>query len=505
VTASDPARPAVQCARAPAQHGPRPAPATWALSRLVVRRWAATMGTTSGRLVGSIAVGLLLVALGARHFVEPWHPDRLAGSGSVGDAAAMLLAVTISLFFGAAAFGVFATRSRSLPHSLSVLRTLPVPARDVGRAGALPVAALGVGLAIALLPTVGVVTTRLTGRGAPHAVLLLGLVVAGGAASGRLMLGGAERALRWPGAASLRLTAAYLAWTVLLGISLVAPSTLTRWTDRPEVLLVLAPLGWPLCWWALVDPTAPGLAGAAAATTGVWWLARRVDPGPGTWANAGATRATPDVRPVRFAHPFPVVRFEARRLVRNPRTLEATVVSGFCALLVVVAVAWIRHRSRAAVGVEVVALLGAQVVAGFAVTGRGLSARRRPVEAFLGLSDRRHLVAVFLATLALAVITSAPGLLAAGLSLPAGVVSAWIGSLPLYVAVGLLVSVSLTPEPGNGASEAGAVMVYAAVSAAALTFLDRQDPGAAIAIGSLLMAALLAVAVAVEKRHRRPT
>lgn len=505
MTASDPARPAARGEQAPAQDRPRPAPATWALSRLVVRRWAASMGTTSGRLVGSITVGLVLVALGTPHFVEPWHPDRLAGSGSIGDAEAMLLAVTISLFFGAAAYGVFAARSRSLPHSLSVLRTLPVPARDVGRAGALPVAALGGGLAIALLPTVGVVTTRLTGRGAAHAILLLGLVVAGGAASGRLLLGGAERALRWPGAASLRLTAAYLAWTLLLGISLVAPSTLIRWTERPEVLLVLAPLGWPLCWWALVDPTTPALAGAVAATTGVCWLARRVDPGPGTWATTRATRATPDVRPLRFAHPFPLVRFEARRLLRNPRTLEATVVSGFCALLVVVAVAWIRHRSRAAVGVEMVALLGAQVVAGFAVTGRGLSARRRPVEAFLGLSDRGHLVALFLATLALAVVASAPGLLAAGLSLPASVVSAWIASLPLYISVGLLVSVALTPEPGNGASEAGAVIVYAAVSAAALAFLDRHGPGVALATGSLLMAALLTVAVAVEKHHRRPT
>lgn len=522
MTARHAARPALRTARAStgapralpsapvigspsARSGRHPVPVARVLVPLVIRRWAASMGTTPRRLVGSVTAGLVLVAPGIRRVVGAWHPDGPAAGESGGSAEALLLAVTISLFFGVVAFGIFAARSRSLPRSLDVLHTLPVSARQVDRAGALPVLAVGGGLAIALLPTVGTVTTRLTGRGAVHAAFLLGLVVAGGAASGRVMLRVTERILPWPGTSSLRLTAAYLVWTFLLGLSLVVPSALLRWTDSSEGLLILTPLGWPLYWWVLVDPAPGVVAGAVVVTASLCWLARGLDPGSATTRGAAlATRAAGDVRRVSFNRPFPLARFAARRLIRNPRALEAIVVSGFCALAVVVAVAWLSHRTRTSVGANVVALLGAQVAAGFAVAGRGLSSRPRPVEALLGLTPQRHLIALFAATLAVAVVTSAPSLLAVALFLPAGVVPSWLASLPVYVAVALLVSVTLTPESGNGASEAGALMVYAVASTAALTLLSRGSPVGAIPAGALLTMAALGASVAVERSHRRP-
>ena len=80
----------------------------------------------------------------------------------------------------------------------------------------------------------------------------------------------------------------------------------------------------------------------------------------------------------------------------------------------------------------------------------------------------------------------------------------WLTALPLLVAIGVVVSWAVTPELGNGSAEGGAVLVYAAGSAAVLALADRL-PTPAVAAAPKVTLLALAVAIALEHAHRRPT
>ena len=111
-------------------------------------------------------------------------------------------------------------------------------------------------------------TVALSGWGLAHAVVLLSLIAVSGGAAGVIVHRAAARLLIAPGWGSLRLTTAYLGWCLAVAASVVAPLPLLRLAGTGWGLAVLAPLGWPLTWWALIDPTPVVLVGALAVTVG---------------------------------------------------------------------------------------------------------------------------------------------------------------------------------------------------------------------------------------------
>ena len=105
----------------------------WLLVRLTVRRWAVALGVSDGGLaVMTAALFGGLAAIGWQ-VADRWSPAGAEGTvGPTGPAESMLLGVAVSLWAGAAAFGVFAAHAATVPPSLGFLRTLPVTPGQVG-------------------------------------------------------------------------------------------------------------------------------------------------------------------------------------------------------------------------------------------------------------------------------------------------------------------------------------------------------------------------------------
>lgn len=467
------------------------------LAGLTLRRWAAALDTSvRGLVVGSAGVFVALAAAGAAAAWR-WYPAGTAVSN--GPVESALLGLSVSLWAIAAAFGIFVGHATVVPPSLGFLRTLPVSPRQAAGAAALPVVAAGAGAVAVAGPLAIRATTALTGRGPGHAIALLGLAAVSGMALGMILQRSAAGLLTGAGAGSLRLTTAYLGWCATVAVSLTAPLPLLRWFGDAAGLLVLAPLGWPLAWWALVDPQPTVTAGALAVSVALVALAVR-DRG----ARPDPARARVTVRPLVAGRPFLVARVELRRLVRNPRTLEALVVAGFFGLVLALTGGWLARRIPGAPSPTVIALLGAQIGAAPAALARGVSDRRRPVEATLGIGAGEHVVALAAAALGLAALGSLPALLAALALLPASAALGWLVVLPALVAVAVVVSWGLTPELGNGSAEGGAVLVHAAASTALLALGDHL-PAVAVSAGAVVLPfAAVAAAVTVERAHRRP-
>jgi len=470
----------------------------WLLARVTVRRWAVVLGTSDGGLVATGAAMFSGLAVVGWLVADRWSPSGLVGS--TGPAESVLLGMAVSIWALAAAFGIFAAHAAVVPPSLGFLRTLPVSPRQVDRATVLPLVVLVLAASVAAGPLTITVTTAATGRGPAHAGVLLGLVAIAGTALGTALHRAAARLLVNPGWGSLRLTAAYLGWCVAVAASVVAPLPLLRWLGPSVGLAVLAPLGWPLAWWALIDPQPVVAAGALAVTVALVVIGARVRRAPGD-----VTRGRSSVRPLVIWRPVPVARMQARRLVRQPRVLEALVVAGFFGVVATLGAAWLARRLPGALSPTVVALLGAQISAAPAALARGLSDRRRPAEAALGIGADAHVVALVGASLGLCAVAATPALVIAFLLLPASVGAGWLAALPVLVAVGVVVSVALTPELGNGSAEGGAVLAYAVASTAVLAGVDRLAPVEVAVAAGLLTLAAIAAAVTLERLHRRPT
>ena len=292
-----------------------------------------------------------------------------------------------------------------------------------------------------------------------------------------------------------------------MAVSVVVPLPLLQRLGVAPGLAVLAPLGWPLAWWALIDGRPEAALGALAVTVALCATAARLQPAP---ADAGRARAS--VRQLAVGRPLPIARVQVRRLARHPRVLEALVVAGFFGLVLAIGAAWLARRLPGAMSPALAALLGAQISAAPAALARGLSDRRRPAEAALGIGAGAHVVALVGASLSLCAIAAAPALAVSVVLLPAPAGAGWLGALPMLAAVGVLVSCVLTPELGNGSAEGGAVLAYAAASTGVLALLDRlPDIGGgavatipAVLLLSLAALAAIAAATALERRHRRP-
>lgn len=472
----------------------------WLLGRLTVRRWAVALGTTDGGLVLTAAALLGGLAVAGAVVADRWSaPAAGAPVGAAGPAESVLLGGALGVWALAAAFGVFVSHAATVPPTLRFLRTLPVSPPQVARAAALPLVVLALGAVVAAGPLAVTVTTASTGRGTVHAVTLLSVIAVSGVALGMILHRAAARLLAAPGWGSLRLTTAYLGWCLAAVISLIVPLPLLQRLGPSLGLAVLAPLGWPMAWWALLDPTPVALLGATAVAVALATGAARLRP-----PSPEAERARTAVRRLAAGRPLPVLRVQLRRLARHPRVLEAVVVAGFFGLVLVVAAGWLARRLPGSLSPTVVALLGAQIAAAPAALARGLSERRRPIEAALGIRPSGHVVSLFGASLALCAIAAAPALAASLVLLPASVAAGWLAALPLLVAVGVGGSCLLTPELGNGSAEGGAVLTYAAVAAAVVALVDHL-PAQAVGAAPKLALAALAAATALERAHRRPT
>lgn len=263
--------------------------------------------------------------------------------------------------------------------------------------------------------------------------------------------------------------------------------------------LLLAPLGWPLPWLALVDAgLAPGVGALGGA---VVLVAAAVAAHP----RAVDHRTDSAVRSLRLDGPAPLVEVEARRLLRHPRTLEALVVAGATGAAFAAGTAWATTRVPGAVGPRVVALLGAQVTSVPAALARGLSDRRRPAEAVLGIRPARHVLALAVAALAAVGGAAAPGVLLTAALLSPTTAAGWLAALVPFGAIAVAVSVAFTPELGNGSAEAGAVLAAAALTTAVVALAGDLGPGALVGLGAATTLAALAAATALERSHRRPS
>ena len=215
---------------------------------------------------------------------------------------------------------------------------------------------------------------------------------------------------------------------------------------------------------------------------------------------AAAAATDPDVRPLRLDGRLPLVRVQARRLERHPRTMEALVVAGTTAVALVAGAAWAQHRVPGALDLRVVALLGAQVTTAPAALARGLSDRRRPAEATLGVAPLPHLATLTAGALAAVAVTAAPGILVAATLLSPPVGGLWLATLVPFTAIAVAVSVAVCPELGSGSAEAGAVLAAATVTTALLAVVGELPRPLLIGAGL----AAVAAAVALERAHRRP-
>lgn len=459
------------------------------LGGLVVRRWAVAAGTTPRGLVGGTAMVAPVLAGGG------WV---LAGRVPARRDELLALGLVVAVWALAAGFGILAAHATTVPPSLGFLRTLPVARSAVEAAAALPLAVLGSAGALVLGPPAVMATAAAAGRGAGPSTLALGVTAVAGGAVGAILHGLAGRLAAGTVAAPLRLTLAVLAWFGLVGLALAtALPALGRLGDGGGAW-ALAPLGWSLPWRALVAP---------AAASALWAVGTAVVLVPGALAARPAPTGSPVVAPVtalRLGGPLLVARVEARRLVRHPRTLEALVVAGSTAVALVAGAAWASRRVPAALDPAVIALLGAQLTSAPAALVRGLSDRRRPSEATLGVAPRSHVAALWTGALFVIVLAATPALVGAAALLSPGVAAAWLGALIPFTAVAVLVSVALTPELGNGSAEAGAVLTAALATTALVAAAGDQGVPTLVALGAGSTLAALAAATVLERAHRRP-
>ena len=460
--------------------------ATSVLVRLTLRHWAATLGTSPGRL--AVLGAAVTVAVG-------WAAHVAAGPLTDPTPApeAILLALALALFAATAAAAIVGTQASVLPPQLGFLRGLPVPPSARRRAAAGPVLALGVAIALALGPVAVRVAATHAGYGAPPAAIGVVLVGLGGITVGRLLWAVSHRAFAGPGVAGLRLTGAFVLWLAWLAASLAWPPHVLATAGWPGAVVWMAPLVWPTAWWALVEPSDLRVAIAVLTVAGAWVLGHRLrarDDRP-------PPRTRVAVRPARFATAAPVALaalLTVVRLRRHPRTLEALVVSGFLALVTVLAGGWVRSRAPVALEPTTVAVLGSQVAAGSAVLVRGLSSRARPAEGALGIRAADHVLGAWMGTTLLAALTSLPALAAALLWVDPAAALLWVAVLPLHTALAVAVSTALVPSVGHGGAEASAVLAYALLDTLVIRGLGPASPAG-------LALALLA-AVTLEHRHR---
>ena len=463
---------------------------SWVLGGMVVRRWAVTLGTTRRSLVFGGTVGAVVLAGVGAALADrvPTQRDDLLALGLV-----------VAVWAAAAGFGILVAHATTVPPSLGFLRTLPVARRSVEAAAALPLAAVGAAGLLVLGPPAVIATASASDRSAGAAALALGAAVIGGVAMGVLLHGLAGRLTAGTAAAPLRLTLAVLAWFGLVGACLAAAlPLLTRFGDAAGAW-VMAPLGWSLPWSALVDPGAAETLGALGVLVVLIGVALAARPVP----IAGPIDL--QVRPLRLERKVPLVRVQARRLVRHPRTLEALVVAGATAVALVAGAAWAERRVPDALDLRIVAMLGAQVTTAPAALARGLSDRGRPAEAHLGIAAAPHVAALTAGALAIGAVAAAPGMALAAALLSPTVAAAWLVALLPLTAAAVAVSVALGPELGNGSAEAGAVLAAAALTTVLLA-IAGELPGRVLPVAGLaLTLAALAAATTLERAHRRPT
>ncbi len=460
------------------------------LGGLVVRRWAVALGTTPrGLVAGGAVVAVVLAGVGtALAGRVPERRDEL-----------LALGLAVAVWAVAAGFGILAAHALTIPPSLALLRTLPVDRRSVEAAAALPLGVLGAaGLLVVGPPAVAAAATA-SGQARPVAGAALAFVTVGGGAVGALLHGLADRVTADTVTAPLRLTVTVLSWFGLVGIAVVASlPVLERLGDGVGALL-LAPLGWSLPWLALVEAgPAPGVGALGGA---VVLVAAAVAAHP----RAVEHRSDSPVRPLRLDGPAPLVQVEARRLLRHPRTLEALVVAGATGAVLAAGIAWATTRVPGAVDPRVVALLGAQVTSVPAALARGLSDRRRPAEAVLGIGTARHVLALAGAALAAVGAAAAPGVLLTAALLSPTTAAGWLAALVPFTAVAVAVSVALTPELGNGSAEAVAVLAAASLTTAVVALAGDLGPVALVGLGAATTLAAVVAATALERSHRRPS
>jgi hypothetical protein len=463
---------------------------SWVLGGMVVRRSAVTLGTTRGSLVFGGTVGAVVLAGVGAALADrvPTQRDDLLALGLV-----------VAVWAVAAGFGILVAHATTVPPSLGFLRTLPVRRRTVETAAALPVGVVGVAGTMVLAPPALEAVVAASGRPVVAAGQALALTLLAGVAVGATLHGLAGRLTAGTAAAPLRLTLAVLVWFGLVGVALTAPlPLLARWGDAAGAW-VMAPLGWSLPWLALVDPGAAETLGALGVLVGLIGVALAARPVP----IAGPIDL--QVRPLRLERKVPLVRVQARRLVRHPRTLEALVVAGATAVALVAGAAWAERRVPGALDLRIVAMLGAQVTTAPAALARGLSDRGRPAEAHLGIAAAPHVAALTAGALAIGAVAAAPGMALTAALLSPAVAAAWLVALLPLTAAAVAVSVALGPELGNGSAEAGAVLAAAALTTVLLA-IAGELPGRVLPVAGLaLTLAALAAATTLERAHRRPT
>ena len=457
---------------------------------MVLRRWAVALGTTSRGLVAGAAVVAVALA-GAGTALAGRVPERQDD--------VLTLGLLVAVWALSAGFGILVSHAITVPPSLGFLRTMPVRRRSVEAAAVLPLGIVGVGATLVLGPPALEAVVAASGRPAGAAGLALVLTLLAGVAVGATLHGLAGRLTAGTAAAPLRLTLAVLAWFGLVGVALAAPLPLLARLGDTGGAWALGPLGWSLPWLILATPE-PATAFAAVMVTVLLVVA--------SLAARPAPAATPialRIRPLHLAGRLPLVRVQARRLVRHPRTLEALVVADATAVALVAGAAWAEHRVPGALDPRVVALLGAQVTTAPAALARGLSDRRRPAEAHLGIAPRSQVLALTAGALATAAVAAAPGVTLVAALLSPAVAAAWLGALVPLTAVAVAVSVALGPELGNGSAEAGAVLAAATLTTALLAIAGAL-PGPVLPVAGLVVTvAALAAATALERSHRRPT
>ena len=460
------------------------------LGEMVVRRWAVALGTTPrGLVAGGAVVAVALGGVGAALADRvPTRQDDL-----------LVLGLAVAVWAMAAGFGILVAHATEVPPSLGFLRTLPVRRRSVEAAATLPLGVVAVAGTLAFCPPALAAVEAASGRSAGRAGLALTLTVLAGAAVGAALHGLAGRLTAGTAAAPLRLTLAVLAWFGLVGVGLAAPLPLLARFGDAGGAWAMAPLGWSLPWLGLVEPGGTATVGAAGVAFVLVAAAFVARPAP------AATATDLHVRPLPLEGRLPLVRVQARRLVRHPRTLEALVVAGATAVALVAGAAWVRHRVPGALDPQVVALLGAQVTTAPAALARGLSDRRRPAEAALSLAPLPHLATLTAGAVVAVAVAAAPGIAISALLLSPTVAAAWFAALVPLTATAVAVSVALGPELGNGSAEVGAVLAGAAVTTA-LVAVAGALPGRALPVAGLAVTlAAAAAAVALERSHRRPS
>ena len=418
----------------------------------------------------------------------PGQPDEL-----------LALGLLVAAWAVATGFGILVAHATEVPPSLAFLRTLPVRRRSVGAAAVLPLGVVAAAATLVLGPPALDAVMAASGRSADVAGLALALTLLAGVAVGATLHGLAGRLTVGTAAAPLRLTLAVLAWFGLVGASLAAALPLLARFGDAAGAWALSPLGWSLPWLRLVEPG--GTATVGAAGVAVVLVAAAVFTRPA----AAVAAIDLNVWPLRLDRRLPLVRVQARRLVRHPRTLEALIVAGATAVALVAGAAWARHRVPGALDLQVVALLGAQVTTAPAALARGLADRHRPAEAHLGIAPLPHLSALTTGALAAVVVTAAPGVALAAALLSPAVAAVWIAALVPLTASAVTVSVALRPELGNGSAEAGAVLAAAALTTALLAVAGTLPGPALPAAGLAVTLAAVAAAVALERSHRRPS